>query len=89
MLAFVPAHMPWNIKANVELQRSHKALRDDLVHRSATSIRNICQRQYALTVGPIKKQLLTRNNVRLALDGWTSTNKQAIMLVIAYYMHRN
>ena len=37
----------------------------------------------------IKKQLLSQNEVSLALDGWTSMNKVAIRSVIAYYMDRN
>jgi hypothetical protein len=37
----------------------------------------------------IKKQLPIRNKVSLALDGWTATNKLAIMSVIAYYMDQN
>ena len=86
MLWFVSAHIPWNAISNHELQRSYKALRDDLVLPSATTLSNICRREYALTVDAIKKQLPIRNNVSLALDGWTSTNKLAIMLVIAYYM---
>jgi hypothetical protein len=45
--------------------------------------------EYALTVDAIKKQLPLPNIVSLALDGWTSTNKLAILLVIAYYMDRN
>jgi len=40
-------------------------------------------------VDAIKKQLPTRNKVSLALDRWTSTNKSAILSVIAYYMDRN
>jgi len=40
-------------------------------------------------VDGIKKQLPIRNKVSLALDGWTSTNKLAITLIIAYYMDRN
>jgi len=35
------------------------------------------------------KQLPIQNKVSLALDGWTSTNKFAIMSVTAYYMDRN
>jgi hypothetical protein len=42
-----------------------------------------------LTVNAIKKQLLLRNKVSLALDGWTSTNKLSIMSAIAYYKNRN
>ena len=56
---------------------------------SATTLSNICRREYALTVDAIKKQLPIRNKVSLALDGWTSTNKLAITSVIAYYMDRN
>jgi len=37
-----------------------------------------------LTVDGIKNILLSRNKVRLALDGWTSTNKFTGMSVIAY-----
>ena len=89
MLGFVSAHIPWTAISNLELRRSYKALGDDLVLRSATTLSNICRREYALTVDAIKKQLPLRNKVSLALDGWTSTNKLAITSVIAYYMDRN
>ena len=35
------------------------------------------------------KQLPIRNKVSLALDGWTSTNKLAMMSVIADYLDQN
>jgi len=89
MLAFVSAHIPWHAISNLELQRLYKALHDDLVLLSATTVSNICRGEYALTVDAIKKQLPVQNKVSLALDGWTSTNKLAIMSVIAYYMDRN
>ena len=89
MLGFVSAHIPWNAISNLELRRSYKALRDDLVLPSATTLSNICRREYALTVDAIKKQLPSRNKVSLAVDGWTSTNKLAITSVNAYYMDRN
>jgi hypothetical protein len=73
----------------LELRWSYKALRDDLVLPSATTPSDICWREYTLTVDAIKKQLPIRNNVSLALDGWTSTYKLAITSVIAYYMDRN
>jgi hypothetical protein len=40
-------------------------------------------------VDATNKQWPSRNKVGLALDGWTSTNKLAITLVIAYYMDCN
>ena len=89
MLGFVSAHIPWNAISNLELRRSYKALRNDLVLSSATTLSNICQREYALTVNAIKKQLPIRNKVSLVLDSWISTNKLAITSVIAYYMDRN
>jgi len=89
MLGFVSAHIPRNVISYLELQRSYKALRNDLVLPSTTTLSNICRREYALTVDAIKKQLPIRNKVSLALDGWTSTNKLAITSVIAYYMDRN
>jgi hypothetical protein len=49
----------------------------------------ICWRENALTVDAIKKQLPSRNDVSLALDGLTSTNKLAIMSDIAYNMDQN
>jgi len=69
MLGFVLAHSPWNAISNLELRRSYKALRDDLVVPSATTLSNIRRREYALTVDAIKKQLPLRNKVSLALDG--------------------
>jgi len=88
MLGFVSAHIPWNAISNLELRWSYKALRDDLVLPSATTLSTICRREYALTVDAIKKQLPRQNKVNLALDGWTSTNKLAITSVIAYYIYR-
>jgi len=89
MLGFVTAHIPWNAILNLELRRSYNALRSELVLPSASTLSNICRREYSLTVDAIKKQLLSTNKVSLALDGWTSTNKLAITSVIAYYMDRN
>jgi len=89
MLGFVSTNTPWNAISNLELRRSYKALRDDLVVPSATTLSNICRREYALTPDAIQKLLPVRNKVSLALDGWTSTNNLAITLVIAYYMDRN
>jgi len=86
MSGFVSAHIPWHAISIIELQRSYKALHDDLVLPSATTLSNICRRNYALTVDAIKKQLLSRNKASLALDGWTSMNKLGITSVIAYYM---
>ena len=89
MSGFVSAHIPWHAISIIELQRSYKALHDDLVLPSATTLSNICRRNYALTVDAIKKQLLSRNKASLALDGWTSMNKLGITSVIAYYMDWN
>jgi len=89
MLRFISAHIASNAISNLELRRSYKALRDALVLPSATTLRNLCRRQYALTVDAIHKQLPVRNKVSFALDGWTSTNTLAITSVIAYYMDRN
>ena len=89
MLGFVSAHIPWNGISNLELQQSYKALLDDIVLLSATTLSNICRREYAPTVDAIKKQLPLQNKVSLAFDGWTSTNKLAIASVMTYYMDRN
>ena len=86
MLGFVSAPIPWNPLSNVELQRSYKALLEDLVLPYATTLSNICPREYGLIVDAFRKQLPIRNKVSFALDGWTSTNKLAITLGIAYYM---
>jgi len=63
MLGFVPPHIPCNSISNLELRRSHKALCDDLVQLSATTIRNICRSEYALTVDAIRTQLPTLNKL--------------------------
>jgi len=89
MLGFVSAHNPLNAISNLKLQCSYNALRSKLVLPSASTLRNICGREYTLTVDAIKKQLLSRNRVSLALDGWTLTNKLIITSVIAYYKERN
>jgi len=89
MLGFVSAQVPCNAMSNLELRRSYNVLRSELVPPSVGTLRNICRREYSLTVDAIKKQLPTRNKVSLALDRWKSTNKLAILSVIAYYMDRN
>ena len=50
---------------------------------------NHCWREYSLRVDPIKKQLPSRNNVYLALDGRTSTHKLAITSDSDSYMDHN
>jgi len=89
MLGFVSAHIPWKAISYLEQRRSYNALRSEPVLPLASTLSSICQREYTLTVDAIKKQLLSRNKVSLALDGWTSTNKLGITSVIAYYMDRN
>jgi hypothetical protein len=89
MLGFVSALIPWNTISNLELQPSYKALRDDLVVPCATTLSNICRREYPRTVDAINKQLPLRSKVSLALGRWTSTNKLAITSLIAYYMDLN
>jgi len=89
MFWFVSAYIAWNALSNLGLRWSYTALRDNLVPLSSTTLTNICQREYTLTVDPIEKQLPSRNTVSFALDRWTATNKLVIMWVIAYYMDRN
>jgi hypothetical protein len=87
MLEFVLAHIPWNTLSNLKLWRSYRAIFDDLVLLAATTLSNICGREYALTVDAIQKQLPSQNKVSLGLDGWISTNKLATMSVNTYYMN--
>jgi len=89
MLGFVSAHITWNAISNLQLRRSYNALQSKLVLPSASTLSNICRREYTLTVDAMKKQLPSRNKVCLALEGWTLTNKLAVTSVIAYYMDRN
>ena len=89
MLQFVSAHIPWNTITNLDLRRSNHALPSDVVLPYSTTLSNMCRREYALAVDSIKKQLLSRNKVTLALDGWTSTNKLAITSVIDFNMDPN
>jgi len=84
MLGFVSSPIPCNAKSTLELQMTYEALSDDLVLPSALTLSNICRREYAPTLDAIKNQSPSRKKVSLALDWWTSTNKLAITLVIAY-----
>jgi len=88
MLGVVSAHTPWNAISNLEQWRSYNALRSELLIPSASTLSNICRREYTLTVDAINKQLPSTNKVSFALEGWTSTNKLVITSVIAYYMDR-
>jgi len=75
--------------SKLELPLSKNALSSELVLPSANILCNISQREHPLTEDAIKKQLPSRYNVRFTLDGWTSTNKLAIVSVIAYSTDRN
>jgi len=88
-LGFVSAHVPCNIISNFQLRWSDNELASELGLLSATTLGNICRREYALSVDAMKKQLSSLNEVTLALHWWTSTNKLAITSVIALYMDRN
>ena len=88
MLGFVSAQIAGKAISNLELRRSYKSLRDDLVLPSDMTLRNIVQREYTPTVDAIKKQLPIRNKVCSALNRWTSTNKLAITSVIVYNIDR-
>jgi hypothetical protein len=89
MLGFVFAYIPRNAISNLEQRWSYNALRSELVLPSTSTLSNICWTEFTLTVDAIEKQLPSTNKVSLALNGWTSTNKVAITLVIAYYVDRN
>ena len=89
MLGFVVAHIPSEAISNLELWRSYKALRNDLVLPSTTILSNFCRRDYPLSMDVVKKQLLSRNEVSSTLDGWTSPNTLAIRSVNAYSVDWN
>jgi hypothetical protein len=89
MLEFLLAHIPWNAISNLELQPSSESLRIDIVVLSAATLSNSHLREYAPTVDAIMKQLLSWNEANLAWEGWTSTNKVAITMVITYYVDCN
>jgi len=75
LLGFVSAHIPWIIISNLALWQSYITLRCDLVLPSCTTLRNICGREYALTLDAIKMKLQSQNKVSFALDWWTLKNK--------------
>jgi hypothetical protein len=51
---FVSAHIAWNVISNLEQGRSYMALRDDLVLPTATTLDNICCREYELKLDVIR-----------------------------------
>jgi hypothetical protein len=89
MLGFVSAHIPWNSISNREFRRAFLALRSDIRLPCASTLFNVCRREYALTIDAIREQLPKTNKISLAIDGWTSTNKLAITSVIGYYIARD
>ena len=66
-LGFVSAHVPCNIISNFQLRWSDNELASELGLLSATTLGNICRREYALSVDAMKKQLSSLNEVTLAL----------------------
>ena len=89
ILGFVLSHISWKTISNPKLWWSYKALQSNFVLPSATTLSNICWREYTLTVDAINKQWPSQNIGSVALDGWTSMNELAITLVIAYCIERH
>jgi len=89
ILGFLSAYIGWKAISNLELGRSYAALQSDLVLSSTMTGSNMSQREYALTLRVIKKQLQLWNKLTLALDGWTSTLRLATTSVITNYMDQN
>jgi len=89
MLECASSHIPWSAISYLELRWSYKAIHSDQVLLSARTIIKTCRRDFALSVDASRKQLSSWNQVSLALDGWTSTNKLAITPVIPYYIDQN
>jgi len=55
MSGYVSAHIPGNTISNLKLRQSYKSLHSDLLLPLATTLNNICWREYAQTVDAIKK----------------------------------
>jgi len=89
MLGFVLVYVEWNVILNLKLRRVFNELHGKLVLPSTSTLSIICGREYSLIVDAIKKQLLSRDKVCLALNRWTSINKIAITSVIAYNIDQN
>jgi hypothetical protein len=58
MVGFASAQIPWHDISNVDLWRSNNTLHDNLMLSSATSLRNICHREYALTDSRYTKEVI-------------------------------
>jgi hypothetical protein len=89
MFGFHSALIACYAVSNLELRRLYEALHYDLVLPSGTNLSIICRRDYALNMDAMLKQSPSRNEVGSPLDAWTSTDKLAIMSVIAYYLDQN
>lgn len=82
----VSAHIPWDAISNEELRRLYSALRSEFMLKFAVMRSSICWAEFRLSADIFKKHWVTRNEVSLSLDGWTSTNTLAVRLIIPYYM---
>lgn len=68
LLGFALAHIPWNAISSLEPSLSYRALWSVLEVPSTMTLSNICWWEYALTVGGIKKELPSRNEVCSAIN---------------------
>jgi hypothetical protein len=68
MLGFLSAHIPWNA-IKLSAMTSIQCITKRFGVTSASTLRNICRREYTATVDAIEKQLPSRNKASLALDG--------------------
>jgi len=64
-------------------------LRPDIKIPSIRILTNLLAREYEIALTAIKEQILARQKISIALDGWTSQNWLAITSVIIYYISRN
>jgi hypothetical protein len=82
MLGFVLCQIPWNARFHLERPHLCNAIRSELVLLLASSLSNIFQMEYTLTVDAIKKQLPVRNKLSIAFGGLISTNVTPMVLHI-------
>jgi hypothetical protein len=78
--------MPFNVLNSPEFRRSLLMLRPDISIPSVSKFRRLLKSEYDITVQSIRRAIPKDQKVSLALDGWTSSNKLAVVSVIMYYI---
>jgi hypothetical protein len=89
MIGLVAAYCPFSTIENPYFRLAFQMLRHDIKIPSATTLTRLLAKEYTMVLTCIRNILPGDSKISLAMDGWTSVNKRAIISIIASWINHN